>query len=69
MVHMYSWKAFKIQTLALLSVYRMCGYFRLVQDVVNESMQEAVDEVCALPEYTTKGEVSEFYGGQHCVIF
>ena len=39
-------------------VYRTCGYLRLVQDVAGESMQEAVDEVNTLPDYSTNGEVS-----------
>ena len=40
------------------AVYRTCGYLRLVQDVAGESMEEAMDEVHTLPDYSTKGEVS-----------
>ena len=42
------------------TVYRTCGYLRVVDDVAKKSMQEAVDEVRALPEYAAKGEVSNF---------
>ena len=34
------------------------GYLRVVEDVAKQSMQEAVDEVHALLEYSTKGDVS-----------
>ena len=45
----------------LHTVYRTCGYLRLVQEVAGKSMQEAVDEVRALPAYAAKGEVSEYH--------
>ena len=40
------------------TVYRMCGYFWVVDNVAKKSMQEAVDEAHTLPEYAAKGEVS-----------
>ena len=46
---------------ALHTVYRTCGYLQLVQEVASKSMQEAVDEVHALPAYAAKGEDSEYH--------
>ena len=41
-----------------LSVYRLCGYLRLAQEVAEKSMKEAVDKVQTFPDYSSKGEVS-----------
>ena len=41
----------------LPSVYRKLGYIELVERVAEQSMRASVDEVQALPEYSTKGEV------------
>ena len=39
------------------AVYRTGGYLQVVQDMAKKSMQNAVDEVHTLPEYSAKGEV------------
>ena len=41
----------------LSSVYRKLGYIELVERAAELSMCASVDEVQALPEYATKGEV------------
>ena len=43
--------------LFLSSVYRKLGYIELVERAAELSMRASVDEVQALPEYATKGEV------------
>ena len=43
--------------LFLSSVYRKLGYIELVERATELSMRASVDEVQALPEYATKGEV------------
>ena len=42
---------------AYFSVYKTCGYLRLAQEAAEASMQEAVDEVRSLPDYSERGEV------------
>jgi hypothetical protein len=39
-------------------VYNRCGYIEIVQERAVKSMKAAVDEVKALPEYATSGEVN-----------
>ena len=39
------------------TVYRTCGYLKVIQDMASESMQEAVDEAEAIPGYSASGEV------------
>ena len=41
----------------LLLVYQKLGYIELVGRAAELSMQSCVEEVQALPEYSTKGEV------------
>ena len=56
---------FAITIVAYNTVYRACSYLEVVQQVAEESMQEAVDEVCTLPEYAAKGEVRTGHVLQH----
>ena len=44
-------------TCCLLLVYQKLGYIELVGRAAELSMQSCVEEVQALPEYSTKGEV------------
>lgn len=39
-------------------VYNQCGYIDIVQVLAESSMQAAVEEIKALPEYSSEGEVS-----------
>ena len=44
-----------------IPVYNRHGYIELVDRLAQHSMQAAVEEVQALPEYSTKGEVHTMY--------
>ena len=42
----------------LCTVYNSCGYLDIVEELAQQSMQAAVEEVKSLPDYPTKGEVN-----------
>lgn len=44
----------------IFSVYNRHGYIDKVSRLAEQSMQKAVEEVQALPDYATKGEVILF---------
>ena len=43
----------------LISVYNRHGYISIVSRLAEQSMQTAFKEVQALPDYTTKGEITK----------
>ena len=45
----------------VLLVYKDFGYAQLVDDLAEESMQGAVDEVTTLPYYSQQGEVQSLF--------
>ena len=51
--------AISLVSLSLSSiVYNRSGYIEIVEGLAKQSMMAAVDEVKALPQYATDGEVS-----------
>ena len=40
-------------------MYNSRGYLDIVEELAQQTMQAAVEEVKSLPDYPTKGEVSE----------
>ena len=53
----------------VLSVYKDFGYAEMVDDLAEESMQVAVDEVKTLPHYSEEGEVYRIAGNFRGAIF
>ena len=47
-------------------VYKGCGYMDIVNTASEKCMQEAVEEVKLLPEYSSKGEVRYLSLRLHC---